>query len=116
MQLYAKIAQTTMKKETLSAFISKDLFSLQFISADQANRQQDYFCPECEGVVRLRAGEQRLKHFYHLAKSAHCRQQKKSLEHIQTQRFIQERIGASRCQLEVPFPSIARIADAVWEE
>lgn len=116
MQLYAKTAQTTTKKEALSAFVSKDLLSISLISADQAKRQQDYFCPECDGIVRLRAGEQRLKHFYHLAKSAHCRQQNKSLEHIQTQRLIQEKIGFSLCRLEVPFPQINRIADVVWEE
>ena len=110
MQLYAKRALQTSPKGPGDPFVS------DLISAEQAKRQCDYFCPECGSLVRLRAGEQRLKHFYHLAKSAHCRQQNKSLEHIQTQRLIQERIGAKRCRLEVAFPAINRIADVVWEE
>lgn len=108
MQLYAKTAPNTTKKETIDPFSA-------LISAEQAQRRCDYFCPECGRVVRVRAGEQRLKHFYHLAKSAHCPQQNKSLEHILTQRFIQQAIGPA-CLLEVAFPAIARIADAVWEE
>lgn len=110
MQLYAKKTPKTSPKETTGILIS------DLLSADQAKRQCDYFCPECGEVVRLRAGEQRLKHFYHLAKSTHCRQQNKSLEHIQTQRIIQARIGMSLCLLEVSFPLINRIADVVWEE
>ena len=110
MQLYAKTTPTTTKNSP------KTLISADLISADQAKRQCDYFCPECGAIVRLRAGEQRLKHFYHLAKSTHCRQQNKSLEHIQTQRRIQEQIGSLRCALEVGFPAINRIADVVWEE
>lgn len=102
MQLYAKTASNSLK--------------MDLISAAQAQRRHDYFCPECHAVVRLRAGEQRLKHFYHLAKSTHCRQQNKSLEHIHTQSLIQASIGPERCALEVAFPAISRIADAVWEE
>lgn len=93
----------------LRAFTKKN----EAIFAHQAAKQVDYACLECRGIVRLRGGFHRQKHFYHLCSSSNCRQHGKSMEHIQVQSFIQQILGKC-CQLEFAFPSIGRIADCVW--
>lgn len=85
------------------------------IEAEEAEKQRDYSCMECGGVVRVRRGEQRRSHFYHYRESPGCRQAGKSLEHIQTQLFISKWVNGTTA-LERPFPSVNRIADVVWEE
>lgn len=84
------------------------------VAAAHAVPRHDYVCLECRGVVRLRAGLHRQRHFYHLQLTPSCRLSKKSMEHLQTQIFLQQLIGVSECRLEVPFPGIGRIADVVW--
>ena len=44
-----------------------------------------------------------------------CRQNGKSLAHLQAQRRLEELLGADQCRLEVKFGPINRIADVVWE-
>jgi competence protein CoiA len=83
------------------------------IFADRAEKQKDYTCPECGLIVRLRGGDHRQNHFYHLKEERPCRQKGKSMAHLQAQLFIQRNLGAA---LEVRFPEIQRIADVVWEE
>lgn len=79
----------------------------------QAKRKLDYFCMECGSVVRLRDGEERHPHFYHLAKTKQCRQNGKSRAHLEVQLFI-ERALQGEVLLEHRFPSINRIADVAW--
>lgn len=85
------------------------------ISAIRAVKQRDYTCVECRGTVRLRSGIHRRKHFFHVNAAPSCRLNGKSLVHLQTQCVLQSRLPKEECQLEVPFPSIKRIADVVWE-
>lgn len=87
----------------------------QIIFAHQAQKHIDYFCLECKGALRLRSGLHRQKHFYHLAPTKNCRQNGKSMEHLQNQCFIKSRLGEG-CLLEHPFPQLGRIADCVWPE
>lgn len=88
----------------------------RWVAASKASKSVDYQCVECRGQVRMRAGELRQPHFYHLTRPEECRQDGKGLEHLQTQLHIQNRLPDSECQLEVRFPEIGRIADAVWEK
>jgi competence protein CoiA len=85
------------------------------LCASQAINQQNYFCTECGGIVRLRGGIHRRKHFYHLSPALHCRQNGKSLTHLAVQYHFLSLIPDSDCFLEKRFPSINRIADVVWE-
>lgn len=93
----------------LRAYNEKDLV----IFAHQAKKQSDYFCLECRGVVRLRSGVHRQKHFFHLSPSQDCRQSGKSMEHLQAQFYLKQLLG-EECVLEYSFPSIHRIADCAW--
>lgn len=86
----------------------------EWISAAAALRQQDYTCPECKSRIRLRAGQFRHAHFFHLEEDRICRQNGKSLEHLQTQFQLQQMIP--EIKLELHFPAISRIADAAWEK
>lgn len=84
------------------------------ILAKEAEKQQNYLCPECGAVLRVRAGSFRTPHFFHLQRPKSCRQNGKSLKHLETQLYLQERyVGA---ELEKRFPEIGRIADVVYEE
>lgn len=86
----------------------------KILSVSQADKHQDYFCLECRGLVRKRGGRERISHFFHLGMVSSCRQEGKSLEHLQTQRYLQSILPTEDCQLEYPFPRIKRIADVVW--
>lgn len=88
----------------------------QFIFSRQASKQINYICPECQTLVRLRGGIHRQNHFYHLESDRPCRQNNKSLEHINTQFFFLNTLPENECRLEYPFPKIKRIADVVWVE
>ena len=88
--------------------------SKKYISAEDSRKQTDYFCPECESILRVRSGIHRRKHFYHLHKSSTCRQNSKSAQHLHVQMHLQKLFGDSDCQLEVRFPHIKRIADVVY--
>lgn len=82
--------------------------------APKALKQTDYFCLECGGIVRLRSGDFRQLHFYHLTRSPECRQSGKSLTHLQIQLRLRSLLPKGDVELEKRFPNIARIADVVW--
>lgn len=82
------------------------------ISAEHAVKQRDYICFECRGIVRLRSGAHRQKHFYHLKSENSCYLSGKSLTHIQVQMALYKLLP--NCVLEQRFPEINRIADVVW--
>ncbi|MBS3905014.1 MAG: hypothetical protein KGZ39_06785 [Simkania sp.] len=85
------------------------------ISARQALKQYDYRCLECLNPVRVRSGPHRQPHFFHTTSHPLCTQQGKTLFHLQTQERILQTLPQGDVELEVPFPNIGRIADAVWE-
>lgn len=84
------------------------------VFAKKAAKQLDYFCIECQQIVRLRGGPHRHAHFYHLATTSDCRQNSKSMAHIQNQLYLYSIFPAGEAALEVRFPEINRIADVVW--
>lgn len=84
------------------------------IFANHAQKHRNYQCVECQSLVRLRGGFHRQNHFYHIDNQRICRQNRKSMAHIQTQCFLQKVLPEGECTLELRFPSINRIADAVW--
>ena len=85
----------------------------KFIKARDAERGTDYFCLECGNLVRLKMGEERKAHFYHLKPTADCREGGKSLEHLMTQLHIQKAFEVQNKELilEKRFDSVQRIAD-----
>lgn len=85
------------------------------IASNHADKQCNYRCYECKGIVRLRSGIHRRKHFYHVNATPACRLNGKSLVHLQVQCFVQSVLPQDESALEVPFPDIQRIADIVWE-
>jgi competence protein CoiA len=84
------------------------------IFAGEANRQTDYYCLECQRLLRLRGGQQRQLHFYHRSIKNHCHQAAKSIAHLATQLYLQQLLGQENVRLEHPFPEIGRIADVYW--
>ncbi len=86
----------------------------QVIIAKLAVKQQDYYCLECNSVVRLRGGLHRQMHFYHVDPDRVCSQKAKSMAHLQTQCYLQQALPFGEAALEVRFPEIGRIADVVW--
>lgn len=89
--------------------------SKQPIFANQARKQVDYCCIECESIVRLRGGLHRQKHFYHVEPNRRCTLHGKGMVHLQVQLFLLDVLKEGGCQLEVRFPEIKRIADVVWK-
>lgn len=83
------------------------------VAAAQAKRKTNYFCPECQGIVRLRGGNHRRLHFFHFQDSADCRLGKKSELHLATQLALQKMLAPYPSFLEQPFPQVGRIADCV---
>jgi len=88
----------------------------RLIGATQAFKEIDYFCMECNRIVRLRGGLHRQKHFFHLQPSNACRQNGKGMPHLHLQKKIQDAFPPGIIELEKRFPSIGRIGDAVHEE
>nr|NGY94306.1 hypothetical protein [Neochlamydia sp. AcF84] len=84
------------------------------VSAHQADKRLYYFCRECLGLVKSRGGLLRHLHFYHLEPNRSCRQDGKSLVHLQVQHYLQNCLPG--CELEKRFPLINRIADLFWEK
>lgn len=83
----------------------------RLIHVKKADRQEDFKCIECGDSVKLRGGIQRQLHFYHVNTNRHCRQNGKSLEHLQVQNYITDHFLEGECFLEHKFPEINRIAD-----
>ncbi len=77
-------------------------------SADEAQKGVTYHCPECQGRVRLRGGQLRRLHFYHLKEYHSCRHNGKSHAHLRLQQSLAPLLSA---HVEYHFPSIRRIAD-----
>ncbi len=84
------------------------------ITASSASRSKNYFCLECQGIVRLRGGIHRQLHFYHLNPTLHCRQNGKTPTHLAIQIAIQQMLPPGEAFLEERFPLIKRIADIAW--
>lgn len=81
----------------------------------KASKHQNYFCPECSGIVRLRSGSHRRPHFFHLSENRECFQSGKSMTHLQLQYFFYNVLPKDDCFLEYRFPTIQRIADVFWK-
>lgn len=86
----------------------------EVVAAAHAEKQKNYLCLECRGTVRIRKGQHRHVHFYHLTHSDACRLSGKSLIHLQTQIFLHSLLPAGESHLEFRIPEINRIADLAW--
>lgn len=84
------------------------------ITASQALKKYPYRCLECSGIVYLRSGVHRKKHFFHLESTHHCRQNGKGIIHLHIQQYLFNGLPREDCQLELCFPTIQRIADVAW--
>lgn len=84
------------------------------IFADDAKKHQDYQCIECKQVVRLRRGNERKAHYYHLEPNRTCKQHSKGMPHLMLQQFLKNLLPEGEAELEWRFSSIGRIADVVW--
>ncbi len=82
------------------------------IIAPQAKKKNDYQCPTCDGLVRLRCGPHIQAHFYHYRKPKQCVHRKKTQAHLHNQLYLASKLKCAI--LEHPFPSIGRIADVFW--
>jgi len=87
----------------------------QIIFSEDALRGKDYRCPECHGLLRVKEGLHRRKHFFHFHSSHSCRQSKKNSVHLEIQKALIQSLPPGESYLEKRFPSINRIADVVWE-
>jgi competence protein CoiA len=83
------------------------------IQARKARKQMNYYCMECKEAVRVRGGPYRQSHFYHI-EPTHCRQSQKGPVHLQLQSHFLNNLPSNDCKLEMPFPTIRRIADVAW--
>ena len=86
------------------------------ITVFQAEKKENYFCLECNEILHKRSGIYQQEHFYHVKPTLNCRQNNKSIEHIQTQIFIKKLFENLSCHMEYRFNSINRIADLYIEE
>lgn len=86
----------------------------EIIFSRSAQKKYNYTCMECGGTLRLREGEKRQVHFYHLKPSAFCRQNAKSAAHLQVQLYLQRALPKGEAFLEHRFSEVNRIADVVW--
>lgn len=84
------------------------------LQAQEGRRTQNYLCLECNQTLRVRGGQWRRLHFYHLTPSPACRLNGKSLTHLQVQFAIQKKLSPEEVFLERRFPAIGRIADVAW--
>ena len=87
----------------------------ELVASSHAFKKQEYFCMECGKSVKLRGGEHRQDHFYHLKPDQACRQSQKSMSHLQVQRHLFNLLKGEDIRLERRFPEISRIGDVVWE-
>jgi competence protein CoiA len=86
----------------------------QIINAKQAQKHCDYICTECGTLLRIRSGEHRQTHFYHLESIRTCSLRKKGMVHLQLQNYLFNLLPVNDCHLEHRFSEIKRIADVVW--
>jgi competence CoiA-like predicted nuclease len=88
----------------------------KIIHVYEAQKQVDYLCPECLGILHKRAGHLNQEHFYHVRSETLCRQSNKSQEHLNTQLYIFNLFESNTCLLEKRFDSINRVADIFVED
>lgn len=86
----------------------------KLVFATTAVKHTDYFCLECNKVVRVRSGFHRQAHFYHLQPNQACRQNGKGMTHLLLQNYLKNCFPEGEVQLECRFDVISRIADVVW--
>lgn len=86
----------------------------QLVPIQHARRGHSYCCLECGKEVRPRNSRWIQPHFFHIPSLFPCRQKEKTAVHLCIQKHLKKVIGEGLA-LEVPFRSISRIADAVWE-
>ncbi len=86
----------------------------RLIPAFKAYKGKNYFCPECNGIIRPRAGRHRHPHYFHYKPAIGCRLNGKGMIHLQLQFFLQRLLPPGDCELEMHFGEIGRIADVVW--
>lgn len=86
----------------------------ELVFSRHAKKKYNYYCMECRGILRLREGERRQHHFYHISLSKSCRQNGKSAAHLQVQLNLQNALPQGEAFLEYRFPEVNRIADVVW--
>jgi hypothetical protein len=84
------------------------------VFAEEAFPQVDYFCPECLSPLRLKRGEVKVAHFFHLEGTRECRWKTRFQVHTTIQESIAEKLGETACTLECFFPEISRIADIAY--
>lgn len=84
------------------------------IHAKRAKKNCNYICIECGTRVRLRGGNHRQLHFYHLDAVRTCGLRQKSMAHLQTQDYFLKLLPLGDCKLEYRFKAINRIADVAW--
>ena len=85
----------------------------QYINSNEALTGINYYCPECESIMRVRGGDHYRYHFYHLKKNEYCRQSSKSIIHLNIQNYIEKELKNNGYDVkqENPFSIIHRIAD-----
>ena len=81
------------------------------IPASRAKKGKNYRCPECFNYIRLRSGNLRQPHFFHLGRHLVCRQAQKSAIHLRLQSFVHYLFYSQDAEMEKSFSSIGRIAD-----
>lgn len=86
----------------------------RLISALEADKGKNYLCPQCVAPVRVRQGDYRQSHFFHLSQNSRCRQSQKGEVHLTIQKMIHHMFPGS--VMEKPYPEIGRIADVADEE
>lgn len=85
------------------------------VSVKQAILNNLYVCPACGSSVRLCRKPPQPAHFYHITAPKNCPLAQKNAEHLLTQLRLSTLLGETASGIEVPFPSIQRIADVVWQ-
>lgn len=83
----------------------------KFILAADASKGKDYLCPECSSTLRVRGGNRRQLHFFHLKAPPSCKQHQKGEIHLKLQLHLQTLLADEDPRLEFRFPQIDRIAD-----
>jgi competence CoiA-like predicted nuclease len=82
------------------------------VSVDEAEVKNDYLCPECHEVLRVKKGHVRAIHFFHVKEHGECRLRKRSTLHQEIQEYLHEIL--QDCTVECPFREIGRVADVAY--
>jgi competence protein CoiA len=82
------------------------------VFAKEAQLKRDYVCPHCQKKLRLKRGQRRVWHFFHLSKND-CIEKGRSLAHLAIQSYLKEIFLDA--ELEKPFLMVGRICDVCIE-